>query len=267
MIMNSWSTAITEVKPNRVKLRGYHLEELIGQVSFTDAIHLTLIGELPSLEVGKVLDAILVASLDHGVTPPSTLAARTAVSTGAPLNGAVSAGILSINQHHGGAIEGCMELLTEALRDYSELPEGLDRVACRIIDRWQHARRRLPGLGHRIHTADPRVRRLFNLAQDLGVSGNGVIMLRAVESNLAERFGRDIPINVDGAIAALLIDMGLPSDLANGLFIIARVGGLVAHVSEESRRNKPVRKIDPDGHLYDGPESRSISSEHTKLPR
>ena len=261
MIMNSWSTAITEVKPNRLRLRGYPLEELMGQVSFTDAIYLTLIGELPSPEVGKILDAILVASIDHGVTPPSTLAARTAASTGAPLNGAVSAGILSINQSHGGAIEGCMELLREALRDYSELPEDLEGVASTIIDRWRRAKRRLPGLGHRIHTADPRVIQLFDLAQDLGVSGNGVTMLQAIESNLGARFGRDIPINVDGAIAALLVDMDLPSDLANGLFIIARVGGLVAHVSEESRRNKPVRKIDPDKHLYDGPEARSLSSD------
>jgi citrate synthase len=262
MVINepSWFTAITEVQPNRLRLRGYPLDELIGQVSFSQAIHLTLLGELPSPEVGAILDAILVAAIDHGVTPPSTLAARTAASTGAPLSGAVAAGVLSINQHHGGAIEGCMQLLKEALRDYSELPDELDGVACSTIDRWRFAKRRLPGLGHRIHTADPRVMRLFELAKDLGVSSDGVTMLKAIEVNLREKSGRDRPINVDGAIAALLVDTGLPSDLANGLFIIARLGGLVAHVNEESRRGKPSRKIDPDNHHYDGPEARSLVS-------
>ena len=87
----------------------------MGQISFSQAIYLALTGKLPSPEVGQVLDAIFVASIDHGATPPSALAARTSASTGAPFNAAVAAGLLSINKYHGGAVEDCMRMIQMAL--------------------------------------------------------------------------------------------------------------------------------------------------------
>src|SRR5947199_5157737 len=103
----TWNTAITRVEPNKVAVRGYNIAELIGRVSFGAAVYLILTGELPSPAVARLMDAILVSSIDHGATPPSALAARTVASTGATLSAAVAAGIMSINRHHGGAIEAC----------------------------------------------------------------------------------------------------------------------------------------------------------------
>ncbi len=103
-----WKTAITKIAPNEIRLRGYRIDELMGTISFSQAIYLALTGKFPSPQVGRVLDAIFVASIDHGATPPSALAARTSASTGAPFNAAIAAGLLSINQHHGGAVEDCM---------------------------------------------------------------------------------------------------------------------------------------------------------------
>ncbi len=88
-----WKTAITDVKPNKISLRGYPVDQLIGKISFAQAIYLVLKGEFPTPEVGKLVDAIFVSSVDHGASPPSVLAARTVASTGAELNSAVAAGI------------------------------------------------------------------------------------------------------------------------------------------------------------------------------
>ena len=253
-----WSTAITEVEPNRIRLRGYRIDELMGQVTFTQAIHLALVGELPSPEAGALLDAILVSSVDHGVTSPSTLAARTAASTGAPTNAALAASILSINRHHGGAVEGCMELLHEALELRGKTGTDPGQAAMAVVKRLLEANRRLPGFGHRIHTADPRASRLFDLARKLGIAAAGVTMIEALRKSLSDRLNRTMPINVDGAIAAVLIDLGLPSGIANALFMLARCAGLSAHIDEEKTRESPMRQIDPSRHKYDGTRERKI---------
>src|SRR5207253_1192727 len=106
-----WNTAVTRIEPNRVAVRGYDIAELMGRVSFGAAVYLILTGELPAEPIARLMDAILVSSIDHGATPPSALAARTVASTGASLSAAVAAGVMSINRHHGGAIEDCARQL------------------------------------------------------------------------------------------------------------------------------------------------------------
>ncbi len=246
-----WTTGITEVKPNELRLRGHRIDDLMGQVTFAEAIYLALMGELPSPEVGRLVNAVLVASIDHGVTPPSTLAARTAASTGAPLNAALAAGILSINQHHGGAVEDCMRLIMQVVD--SSAGDDLRQAASDLVTAQRAAGKRMPGFGHRIHTADPRVARLFALAEEAHVAGRGVATVRLLADALAAQTGRVLPINVDGALAAILFDLSIPPELANAFFIMARVPGLVAHIREEQTRQRPMRAIHPTDHAYDGP--------------
>jgi succinyl-CoA synthetase alpha subunit len=253
-----WATAITSIQPNEIRLRGYRLDELMGEITFSQAIYLALTGNLPSPKVGELLDAIFVASIDHGVTPPSTLAALTAASTGAPFNAAIATGILSINQHHGGAIEDSMRLVLSALETKEQSGQSFEDIAMGVVASFQAQGKRLPGFGHRVHTADPRTTRLLAMADDLQISANGIHMQRAIQASVAIRSGRKLPINVDGAIAALLIDLDLPPELANTFFMIARVPGLVAHIHEEKTRQRPMRVIDPIDHTYDGPEPRQI---------
>jgi citrate synthase len=252
-----WTTAITSVQPNEIRLRGYRLDELMGRVTFGQAVYLALKGELPSPEVGRLMDAMLVSSIDHGATPPSALAACTAASTGATLGASIASGVLAINRYHGGAIEGCMCLLLEGIGrlDGGHSPA---EVASEMLAEMRAQNRRAPGFGHRIHTDDPRTRRLLALAGELGVSGNGVVMARAFEKSLEESLGRRLPLNVDGALAALLVDLGFPPELGNAFFVIARVTGLAAHAHEEMTRQRPMRRIHPTDHEYDGPAPREL---------
>lgn len=260
MSSKNWKTAITKIGPNEVAVRGYDIAELMGRASAGQAVYLILRGEAPSAEVGRLMDAILVSSIDHGATPPSALAARTVASTGASLSAAVAAGILSINQHHGGAIEACARTLGEVIAG-ARAGGSLDEAAERVLAEYKLRTARIAGFGHRVHTADPRTARLFELAAEAGVGAGGadgpshVEAARALEGAFA-RGGKALPINVDGAIGAILADLGFEHTVMNGLFMIARVPGLVAHAVEEQTRERAMRKVDPTAHEYDGPARR-----------
>ncbi len=117
---------------------------------------------------------------------------------------------------------------------------------------------RVPGYGHRVHSDDPRTRRLFALAEEAGVAGEYIEIAHALRAALKESLGRDLPMNVDGGIAAVLCELGFPPELGNGFFAISRTVGLTAQVYEEQTRQRPMRKIDPAAHEYDGPPERNL---------
>ncbi len=254
-----WHTAVTRIEPNKVAVRGYDIADLMGKASFGAAVHLILTGELPPAPIARLMDAVLVASIDHGATPPSALAARTVASTGATLSASVAAGIMSINRHHGGAIEDCARQLKLVADRAAREKLTMEEAAARTLAQMKEAGDRMPGFGHRYHTRDPRTARLFELARAAGVDGVHMQAARAVEKFFADA-KKPLPINVDGAIGAILADVGIDPAVFNGIFMIARTPGLVAHVVEEQTREKPMRRIDPVNHGYDGPAPRSVPS-------
>jgi succinyl-CoA synthetase alpha subunit len=256
-----WHSAITRIEPNKVAVRGYDIAELMGRVSFGAAVYLILTGELPSPPIARLMDAILVSSIDHGATPPSALSARTVASTGATLSASVAAGIMSINRHHGGAIEDCARQLKAIADRAARESISFHEAAARTLATMREAGERMPGFGHRLHTKDPRTARLFELARDAGVDGIHMQAARAVEKAFADA-KKSLPINVDGAIGAILADLGMNPAVFNGIFMIARTPGLIAHVIEEKTRERPMRRIDPVNHGYDGPSPRTISDSH-----
>src|SRR5260221_8416532 len=110
-----WQSSLTEIAPNKILVRGYPIDEMMGRLTFAEAVYLLLMGELPTPSIGKMFDAILVSSIDHGVMPPSTLAARHVATTSAPLKDSVAAGVLAFGPQHGGDIESCMRFLDTGL--------------------------------------------------------------------------------------------------------------------------------------------------------
>ncbi|HSK07968.1 MAG TPA: citryl-CoA lyase [Vicinamibacterales bacterium] len=255
-----WRTAITRIEPNSIQIRGYPVDELMGRLSFAEAIYLILRGELPSPTMGRLFSAVLVSSIDHGVTPPSTLAARNVATTGAPLRACVAAGILGFGAYHGGDIESCMRFIEEGLaqvRRGASYPAAAERVVTTCLDEG----RKLPGFGHRIHRSDPRALRLLQMAHELELDGEHAQMVRTLERVIAAHpvsTPTPLPLNVDGAIAAVCGDMGFEPELGNAMFIMARIPGLIAHVNEERSREVSMRSIEPGNAVYDGPETRRL---------
>ena len=230
----------------------------MGCISFGEMVYLILKGALPTRQIGKLMDAIMVSSVDHGATPPSALAARTVASGGAPLTTAIAGGIMTINRHHGGAIEGCMKVLRELVAYKHEHDLDAPTAAQEKMAEFRAQKIRVPGYGHRVHTHDPRTERLFALAEEVGVAGEYIDMAHALRQAMKDSLGRDLPMNVDGGIAAVLCELGFPPELGNGFFAISRTVGLTAQVYEEITRERPMRRIDPSAHEYDGPPERSL---------
>jgi citrate synthase len=255
-----WQTMLTSTAPNQVLVRGFPLDEMMGRLSFAEAVYLLLMGELPTPAIGRMLNAVLISSIDHGVTPPSTVAARNVATSGAPLKDCVAAGILAFGPHHGGDIESCMRFLDAGLGMVRN-GRSVQEAAAAIIEDCARARQVPPGFGHRFHTRDPRAGRLFQMALELELEGEHVRMLRAAERALEgyqEQYGRPLPVNVDGAIAAICADLGFAYELGNAIFLISRLPGLIAHAHEERTGQAPMRLIDPTGHDYVGSKERRL---------
>ena len=255
-----WQTALTSIAPNRILVRGYPLDEMMGRLSFADAVYLLLMGELPTPAIGRMLNAVLVSSIDHGVSPPSTLAARNVATSGAPLKDCVAAGILGFGPQHGGDIESCMRFLDSGLA-LMRAGRPLKDAAEALVEECLKAGHVPPGFGHRFHTRDPRAARLFQMALELELEGEHVRLIRATERAIEaqeEAFGRPLRVNVDGAIAAICADLGFAYELGNAVFLISRLPGLIAHAHEERTRQERMRQIDPKDHDYDGSRERRL---------
>lgn len=262
---NRWLTSLTAIEPNKIQVRGYSLDEMMGRLGFAEAVYLLLMGELPTPAIGRMLNAVLVSSIDHGVTPPSTLAARNVATSGAPLKDCVAAGILAFGPHHGCDIESCMRFLDRGLT-LVRSGKTMQQAAEAIIAECVAQRDVPPGFGHRFHARDPRAARLFQMALELEVEGEHVRLIRAAERVLADHeahFDRALPVNVDGAIAAISADLGFAYELGNAIFLISRLPGLIAHAHEERTRQSPMRQIDPKDHDYDGARDRRLPEGRT----
>ena len=249
--MEPWRTAIVDAGPNHIRVRGHDVLDLMRQSTFTDLIFLLHHDRLPAPAERRLLDAILIGVADHGAGAPSCAAARIAASGNRQsLAAAIAAGVLTIGDEHGGAGSGCMELIATGLDRARRDTRTFEEVAAQLVNDAKAAKTRLPGFGHRVHSAiDPRVAVLFQMAEESALAGDGIRFARALEDAIRTTI-KPIPLNIDGALAAILIDLGLPSMVGKLMFIVGRVAGLSAEVLEEYAREKPMRiKFDVE---YDG---------------
>jgi len=242
-----WRTSITKIEPNRIVTRGFAQEDLINNISFPEMVYLLLKGELPSKNHSRMLEAVLVSFCDHGVTPPSTQVARLMASTGAPMNVCVSGGLMAFGKYHAGAIETAMKILQEGVQ---RLNGDTERAVEEIVAQLENGSR-IPGFGHRFHDEDPRPPKLIELARKYNCFSIHTELALTIEKILSERKG--IRMNIDGANAAILSDMGFDWEIGSGIFMMGRLPGIIAHISEEKTREPPFRKIfQIDEIFYDG---------------
>ncbi|SYZ73933.1 Citrate synthase [Candidatus Zixiibacteriota bacterium] len=249
-----WKSAITDVSPGKIRIRGYDIDEIMEKLSYAEAVFLVLKGRLPSRAEAEMVRAILVSSLDHGVTAPSILSARNIIAAGNPLNAAVAAGILAIGDAHGGAIEEAARIF----QLWSKKKGDPDYLAGQLVEDLKSEKKRMPGFGHLLHKTDPRTIKLFEIAERCGFWGRHVNLCLAVEKVLRKSSGKKLPINIDGAIAAVISDMEFDWRLGKGFFILSRVPGLIAHAYEEMTREKPLHQLGRSDCQYDGPSHKKI---------
>lgn len=255
-MVESWRTGITTYNEKNIWIRGYEIGSLMQSATFAETIFLLHAGRMPTKDEGKLLDAILISSADHGPGSPSAATARLACSGNrGSVSSAIAAGILAIGDQHGGAGMACMEVIAEgvALAKAESLP--LEAAAEKLVETYRARGERVSGMGHRQHSTDPRKAVLFGMAESFGLAGDGVKFMLALELAVAKKV-KPLPINIDGVLAAVLYDMGFPPLMGRLIFIIGRTAGLSAEVAEELAREKAMRIKVPV--TYDGPAPREL---------
>ena len=236
-----WQTSIINMEPGRISIRGEEIEELIGNLSFAEMIWLMICGTKPDSGQARLLEAALVASVDHGPQAPSIAAARMAVTCGLGLNGAMGTAVHMLDDVHGGAGEQLVDWLHHLVDAGVE-----DNLDTEISAYQAKVNSFIPGFGHRFHKpVDPRAPRLMALVAEARdnsvVSGRFMDLAMSIERHLAERKGGPIPMNIDGATAVVFAELGLAPPLARGLFCLSRSVGAMAHGYEQMQqggRNK-----------------------------
>jgi citrate synthase len=243
----SLKTAVTRVEENKIVTRGYNQRDLIEKLRYGDMVFLLLKGRLPSIKESKIFNHVLVSFCDHGVTPPSTQTARLIASSGSPMNSAAAGAFLSFGHKHAGAIEKAMELYQSKI-DSAHLIDDPDidnkqiaSLAIEIHNEYILKDRKIPGFGHRYHNVDPRADKLMDLAINEGFIGPHVKLALALQDLVFEKKG--IRLNVDGANAAILSDLGFEPELGLGIFMIGRLPGIIAHIHEEKMDEEEFRRF------------------------
>ena len=239
-----WKTSLSSVERNKILIRGYRVQDLMKHCTFGDIIYLTFRGELPAGNEGRMIEMIAVSSTDHSFLAPSIDATRFVASGGVPLQAAVAAGVISLGDHHGGAIEQCAKLLQESV------PAG--RTAVEIARDFRERKQRVPGFGHPWHDRDPRTLTLVEKAREWNLAGAHLELVQSIGVEIK------FPMNIDGVIAGLISDMEIPWQYGRAFFIIPRIVGLSAHAVEETTRERPFRAIDIKDVAYDGPAEREL---------
>jgi citrate synthase len=245
-----WRTAISTFEPNRILIRGRPVEELMAGGNFGDVAFLLLRGRAPTAAESRLWNAVLIAVSDHGPTPPSTMAARVIASGNRrAVEAAVAGGLLAVGDAHGGAGEAAMRLLRRTLAMITDHGLTAESASDRLVDEYRSRGERIPGIGHRVHTRDPRTDALWAIARDAGLAGGAIEVMGAIATSLS-RSGTPLPVNVDGALAAVLLDLGFEPAVGKIAFLLGRCAGIAAHVLEELTRERPMRIEVP--FVYDG---------------
>lgn len=239
-----FKTSIADIKADGTEIiRGYKLTDLIQKKSFVETIFLILKGDLPTVAQTKMLNAIFTAVIDHGPAVASALNARISASAKNDLHASVAAGLLGLGGRHGVVIEPAMNFFYDHVNE-----PGLEGVLKKMKEEKKYA----PGFGHKIFEVDPRTQALFKIAREVNIYGQYSAFAEKVEASLNSMSSKKLPLNADGAIAALLCDMGFDARVGNGIFVIARVPGLVAHIVEEITNDEGIRRLDPEDIEYAG---------------
>ena len=237
-----WTTRISTHKEGELYVRGKKLTKLIGALSFSQMIFFILKGKLPKPNEAKLLDAILVSSIEHGVEAPSAFVPRVIMSTGNHINAALAGGLLAIGEHHGGAIEKAAMCLQSK------------QTAKEIVRESLKENRRLAGLGHKIYkTTDPRSEALFKYALKLRMGGKFIKKARDVQEEFKKASGKVLALNIDMAMAACMSELGFDYKLGKAIFSLGRLPGMIAHVYEEATEEKPYRRLEESDVVYKGP--------------
>lgn len=210
---------VTHDEEGNMKWGGEDYLQVAQSRSFASLIFELLSEKVPTETELKVFELILNLSIDHGPDTPSAKEVISEAQSGRSISETVAAGLLKIDDVHGGAQEQLMQLLYEL--------KGGERSAESVVQEYLEQDKRIPGYGHRLYKdSDPRAQLILNSLKENGFSGEFINIAQELEEELEKQKGQKLPLNVDGAIAVALCTFGWEPRLGKAVFIIARTPGL-----------------------------------------
>ena len=232
-------SAICTSNEDTIVVRGNDLaHDLIGQVNFGDYFYLLLTGRRPDAAASQVLNATLVAIAEHGLVPSVQAARMTFAAAPDAMQGAVAAGLLGSGSVILGASETAGRLYVE-IEEEAKKSGDLRAAAKTVVAARRERKQAIAGYGHPEHKRrDPRVDARFGVSQRAGGGQRFVEIAKAVEAVIPEVIGKDLKLNVSGAIPAVLLGVGFPVAALRGVPMLARTASLIAHLNEEM--NDPI---------------------------
>ncbi|MFA6424099.1 MAG: citryl-CoA lyase [Candidatus Magasanikbacteria bacterium] len=238
-----WETKITNVNSGKETIRGKKLSGLIKNNTFTETIFLIWQGRMPKAKETKMLDALLTAAIDHGIGTASAMTARIVASAKNSMHTALTAGILAMGERHGSAIENAAKFFLKNIKN---------KNLVQTIGELKDKKVRLAGFGHAVLERDERAEELLKIAKKTGFFKQACQVAVDSQKELNKISSKQLPLNIDGAMGAILADMGFDPDMMKGIFITARVPGLVAHIYEEMTNDAGLRRLHEDEISYIG---------------
>jgi citrate synthase len=246
----TYKTKLSNIKDGSTSIRGYNLYELAKQKGFVQSIYLLLKGELPDEKQARMLDVIFALAIDNGPGTASAQTTRIVASSKSDLHVSVAAGILAMGKRHGSAIEPAANFLQE-----HKDTEDVDA----LVKELREKKVRVAGYGHAVLEEDKRTSTMFDVAKETGFYGEHCVFSEKFHAALNAASSKALPINVDGGMAAVLLDMGFDASLMKGFFLISRTVGLVAQAHEEITEDEGLRRVKQSTIEYNGHDDRELS--------
>lgn len=234
----SLTTALCKTTTDGVVLRGHSLvDEIMGKMGFAETLYLLIVGQRATPGQARVLDTVLVTLMEHGMTPQAVATRLTYLAAPDSLQGAMAAGLLGVGGQFAGTMEACARHIVRIAAAGSSPQAEIEAET--IVSEHRRRRASVAGFGHPHHRPDdPRSPRLFVVAKEAGVEGRYIAALQLLSKVVDRVYGRHLTINATGAIAAVLLEIGIPASIMRGLAVVSRAGGLVAQINEE--QNNPI---------------------------
>lgn len=230
----AWTTDIGEVEDGEYALRGQKVTGLMESGDWVGTMLLALLGHAPTEAERTLLSACLIAAIDHGIAPPSAHVTRVVASCGKPVADSVAAGLLTLGPRHGNAASASAQWFMERVSEGADVrASALEAIEGGV---------RLSGFGHAEYQRDPRGVTLAKLAAEALTETPHMDFALAVADVLTEQKGKPLYLNVDGAIGAIVADLGLSAEMADVIFLLGRTVGLCAHAMEEAPLSKSYRR-------------------------
>jgi citrate synthase/citryl-CoA lyase len=235
-----WVSEIAYKNVRRIVVRGYDTTELTeAGYGLVDVLFVVYQARIPTIEENKLLNHIMILSLDDGCCSPPAMLTRIVASAKTLLTQAAGASVLAFGHAYGAysAFGNMLETyLLRSERENLSLSEAAVALVSENVDS--------EALGvSTLMLKDPAAKRIFAHAEKLGVKGKYITFMEEVVK-AAQKANRE-PVDLDllGATGAAMMDLGFSPEATWAIVAGTRALGTGAQYIEAVERSAGYTRL------------------------